>query len=215
MFSFAVVASAASGRSCRLRAGFEIDEESLHLRVGSVLADRPVCAHDAMDGDDDRERRRPAGGADGSGGARPAGQLGDLAVGRGLPVRDRARRLEGLAREPVREPPVQLDVERTPDPVEVLGELDGEPEGIVVDERRGDPVLVGEALERALAWPDVEGCEPGIGPERRGLADRRVDHGDVIAGGAHAPILTVSADTGVRWCPVRPDLWRDHCDGHR
>jgi hypothetical protein len=143
--------------------------------------ERAVGGEHAVAGDDDRDRVAPERAADGLGGAGLAERRRDLAVGAGLPRRDRARDVVDAAVE-LRD---VIEVER--DRGEVV-RLAGEQAGDRVDRRRdggrrrgldgvgkraGDP----PARRRVVAAGQLRGDDPALAPRDRAAAERRVEEG--------------------------------------
>lgn len=132
-----------------------------------------------MDRNDDRERGRRAGGADGPRCARTPREDRDLAVSGGLAVRDVAHRLEGRPPEPGGQTPVQVDVEVAAVTLEVFVEL-------TVDIPAGAVIRGRELVERERDTREF-GIERAVERMQRHDAVGTIDDEDLAdGGGVHA-----------------------------
>src|SRR5204863_1083216 len=138
-------------RASRSQGVLELEEEALHLRAATVVADLATRADHAVAWDDDRDRVQPQGAARGPVGARVPGALGGVAIGDHLAE----RHPRGLAEHPAVEArmdqlPIERHLEALPLAIEVLVELAAgvvEAGGVLEDSRRE---VLGELREHAL-----------------------------------------------------------------
>src|SRR5438552_907819 len=101
----------------------ELEEEALHLGSAAIVSDVPPGPDNAVARDDDRNRVGAAGRPRRANGASVAGEGRDLRVGERLAEADLAELIQHPAVErAVREPHVDLQVERSPAAREVLVE---------------------------------------------------------------------------------------------